>query len=321
MHNPFARLHAGWHPSGPARPPAGPYAVTCACGRVIHGTRSSRPQIVSCPACARPVFILPVCALAGALAEEKRRPRRRDPWRAPLVAAALTAVFVVAIYLVVLLQWKRSGPAPAAISEAGQVRQHIEAGHQKLAEGRFYKALEELNVALRLHDQAPGLLSAAENRQLQLLHQQTELLTRLLSPSLQEILREACEVRHEEEWQARFNDEYRGKAVVFDDVVRRDEHGVPMLHVYEVRVGMETARVALEDLMLLRQLPREPPQRLLFGVRLASLAREKGGRWVFRLQPDSAVLLTDPGAVAACGLGPLDAELLEVLRRQEEWLK
>lgn len=321
MHNPFARLHARWHSSGPALPSAGPYAVSCACGQVLQGTRSSRHQIVSCPACARPVFILPLCALAVALAEARRRPRRRDPWRTPLVAAALTAAFVVAIYLIVWLQWKRVGPAPAAIAESGQVRQHIEAGRQKLAEGRFYKALEELNAALRLHDQSPGLLSTAENRQLLHLHQQTELLTRLLSPSLQEILREACEVRHEEEWQARFNDEYRGKAVVFDDVVRRDEHGVPLLHVYEVRAGMETARVALDDLTLLRQLPLEPPPRLLFGVRLASLAREKGGRWVFRLQPDSAVLLTDPGAVAACGLGPLDAELLEVLRRQAGWLK
>jgi hypothetical protein len=79
--------------------------------------------------------------------------------------------------------------------------------------------------------------------------------------------------------------------------------------------------VALEDLTLLQHLPLDPPQRLLFGARLANLSREKGGRWVYRLQPESAVLLTEPDAVAACGLGPLDAETLEVLRRQEEWLR
>ena len=62
------------------------------------------------------------------------------------------------------------------------------------------------------------------------------------------------------------------------------------------------------------------PRRLLFGARLASVDRE-GGAWVVRFERASGVLLTDEGAVAACGLPPLDTELREVLRQQDLWLK
>ena len=42
--------------------------------------------------------------------------------------------------------------------------------------------------------------------------------------------------------------------------------------------------------------------------------------WVIRFEPNSAVLLTDEGATAACYPGPMDAELQALLRRQEESL-
>jgi hypothetical protein len=227
---------------------------------------------------------------------------------------------VVALFLTLLPLLQRAGPSAAPVPESDRLRQRIEAGRRKLEDGQFRGALDDLSAALGMCELHPELLSQGEARQVQHLHRQGDLLARLLKPSLQEILHQAAQVRHEDEWQGRFNDDYRGKAVMFDGVVRRDADGLPALRDYEVRAGAETARVALEDLDLLRRLPLEPPPRLLFGARLASLSRERGGRWVFRLQPDSGVLLTDPGAVAACGLAPLDAELLEVLRRQEEWL-
>lgn len=77
----------------------------------------------------------------------------------------------------------------------------------------------------------------------------------------------------------------------------------------------------LTDLTILSRLPLERPYRVLFGARLASVGREAGGRLVVRFQPDSGVLLTDPGAVRACLLGqPPDDALSEVLRRQQDWL-
>ncbi len=90
---------------------------------------------------------------------------------------------------------------------------------------------------------------------------------------------------------------------------------------YVVRGGDVEARVALEDVPLLKQLPLDPPRRWLFGARLASCQREEGGVWVLRFEPQSAVLLTDEGAAAVCCPGPMDAELRAVLRRQQEWLE
>ncbi|HEY7424467.1 MAG TPA: hypothetical protein VH682_09585, partial [Gemmataceae bacterium] len=145
------------------------------------------------------------------------------------------------------------------------------------------------------------------------------LLAHLLDNPLEDILQQAMQHRDVEEWHAKFED-YRGRTVIFDDVLRQDAPGRPALSFYVVRAAEVEARVALEDLTLLRQLPLDPPRRWLFGARLASCRREEGGVWVFRFEPESAVLLTDEAAAAACCPGPLDDELREVLRRQDEWL-
>jgi hypothetical protein len=194
-------------------------------------------------------------------------------------------------------------------------------GRQALAEGRFRLALRKLNAAIALREQDSGLLNAAQHRTLNQLQRQADLLARLSSRSLEQILLEASQVRDAEEWQARFNDFDRGKTVLFDDVVGRDVLGRPALTFYAVHVQDEVARVALEDLTLLQQLPLDPAVRMLFGGRLARCGREKGGAWVVRFQPGSAVLLTDTGAAEACCPVPLDPELHEVLRRQAGWLQ
>jgi hypothetical protein len=192
-------------------------------------------------------------------------------------------------------------------------------GQQALAEGKFRLALRELNGAVALRDKEPGLLTSAQHRRLNQLQRQGDLLARLCPRSLEEILHQASLVRDPEEWQAQFND-YRGKTILFDDLVGRDALGRPVLQFYVVHVHDETARVALEDLELLQHLALDPPVRMLFGARLARCGREKDGAWVVRFEPDSAVLLTDAGAAEACCPAPLDAGLHEVLRRQEGWL-
>jgi hypothetical protein len=85
-------------------------------------------------------------------------------------------------------------------------------------------------------------------------------------------------------------------------------------------VNEEKVRLRLE-LKLLERLPLDPPRRLVFGASLASVAREAGGVWVVRFEPDSAVLLTEEGAVEASGLAPVDPEMRAVLRQQAEWLR
>lgn len=331
MHNPLVRLRGWWRPH-PDFEPGVRYAVTCACGVALSGVRRRERQVLPCPACGRSVFVLPyeTFSIAGNGKEAgpvRDAPPRHPPalagwraWRAPLVAAGLTTGLLVALSLALLPRLQRVGPSDESVPAGERLRQRIESGRRKLADGQFRGALDDLDAALRISELHPERLAPEEARRVRQLHRQGDLLAHLLKPSLEEILQQALQVRHEGEWQGRFNDDYRGKAVVFDDAVRRDADGSLSPQVYEVRAGRETARVALDGLELFGDLPPDPPPRLLFGARLAGLSRERGGRWVFRFQPDSGVLLTDPGAVAACGLAPLDAELLEVLRRQEEWL-
>ena len=90
------------------------------------------------------------------------------------------------------------------------------------------------------------------------------LLARLLHQSLEEIVEQGQMLRRPDEWQEQFKD-YQGRAVLFEDVVRRDENGLFHLSVYQVRAGEEKAVVRL-DLDLLRRLPLDQPRRLLFGA-------------------------------------------------------
>ena len=155
-----------------------------------------------------------------------------------------------------------------------------------------------------------------ERSRLEQLHRQSDLLDRLLSVPLQEIVKEASSTP-ESEWPTRFADQYQDRSVLFDDLVRHDASGRPTLSTYEVRLGDEKVRLAVDELTLLRRLPLDPPPRLFFGARLAKVSREPGG-WVIHFDPDSGVLLTDPDA-ALCV--PLDEELQKVLAWQEKWLR
>jgi hypothetical protein len=203
---------------------------------------------------------------------------------------------------------------------AADARALTEAGRRELREGNVRLALKELKAALEQHNRNPNALNREELHQLNQLRRQSELLAHLLDNPLEEVLQHALQIRNEDEWRAKFED-YRGRGVVFEDVLRRDAAGRPVLGVYVLRAGDMEARIALEDLSLLRHLPLDPPRRWLFGARLASCQREAGGVWTVRFEPESAVLLTDEAAVSACWPGPIDDELRAVLRRQDEWLR
>ncbi len=193
-------------------------------------------------------------------------------------------------------------------------------GERQLRQGNVFLALNSLNNALEQPSNHANALSREEHHRLQQLWRQTDMLVRLLDLSLEDIVHQAKQHRSDEEWRAKF-EQYRGRTVVFDDVLRRDLEDRPTLGSYVVRDGDTEARVALDDLVLLRQLPLEPPRRWLFGARLADCRRESGGLWVFRFEPDSAVLFSDDVAAAVCCPAPLDEELLGVIKRQDEWLR
>jgi hypothetical protein len=239
----------------------------------------------------------------------------------PALAAVLTLAGVVGLFLAFWPQLIREprGDERARASATG-VSERIEAGRRALADSNFRLAQRLFGEARSRAEGEAGLLSRDELRGLIQLQRQSELLALLLDDSLQEIVHRGALHRQEEEWQAKFASDFRGRSVIFDDEVLLEE-GRPVLRFYTVRVGDETVRLALEDLKLLRDLQADLPRRLLFGARLADVAREAGGRWAVRFEADSGVLLTDEGAVAACLPGQPDAGLRDVLRWQKDWIQ
>jgi hypothetical protein len=244
--------------------------------------------------------------------------RLRRPWR---LGVTVTALLVLAA-LGGVLRFRSASPEltrpTAAIEVLLEIRAHVDAGRNSLRQGNFQLAAEELNTAVRQRDQYPDLLARTERNQLTHLWRQAVLLGDLLSESLEEILRRLAG-QQERERQAAFARRYAGAAVVFDAQVWRDASGHYHLD-YRLFDGVVPARVEIQDLTLLQDLPLQNPQRLVFGARLAGIQREPAGKWIVRFDPESTVLFTDPDAIAASCAQPHDPDLLEVLRRQRDWL-
>ena len=319
----------GWWRALRSRTGKMPFTVFCRCGQALHGERRRRHQVLPCPACRRPVFILPRSPFPDRpspvrAGEETRLPGRSSlarwlvVWRRPLIAALVTLLLLGLIFWGLLPYLSRP---PAPLPPDNEARGQLEAARQALREGSFHKAMEAMTAATRARDRRPDALTPEEDRQLEQLRRQVQLLDDLLSIPLQELLRQANSVQREDEWQRHFERDYRGRSVLFDDEVGLDADGRAVLRFYEVRVGEETARVTVSDLTLLAKFPLQPPQRLLFGGRLASFARAEDGVWEIGFEPQSGVLLTDEDVLAAWRPPLVDAELREVLNRQAQWLR
>ena len=175
------------------------------------------------------------------------------------MAALLTLAAVVLIFIWLLpTLTRREPPAPP------DIRAKVAEGRELLRQEEFHGAAEDLGDARRLSEEWPDQLSSAERLELMRLQPQVALIADLLSESLEEILQRADGNPAERE--AQFNRNYRGRAVIFDDVVMRDAAGRFELAVYEVRAGDSLARVELNKLKLLNGLPLAEPQRMLFGA-------------------------------------------------------
>lgn len=297
------------------------YEVSCRCGQPLRGDRQRARQIVRCPSCGRKRLVLPSSPwLTPAENSGRLRSSARLNLRSLLLAIFAGGVLAMGVSFLLVRPYLRRPGTTADAASVQDARALLQAGEHQLREGNIRLADKELNAAITQHTAHPDALNREEHHHLQQLRRQTDLLSRLLDQPLEEIVRQAMQHRSDEEWREKFV-HYRGRTVVFDDVLRRDMQGRLALGFYVVRVEEATARVALEDLTLLRQLPLDPSRRWLFGARLASCQREEGGNWVLRFEPDSGVLLTDENVAAACCPRPLEKELLDVLKRQNEWLK
>jgi DNA-directed RNA polymerase subunit RPC12/RpoP len=296
------------------------YELSCRCGRPLRGQRERTRQIIACPLCGRKRFILPKSPWLAPASSITGAQATRLNVRRLLSVIVLGGALAMGLIFLLARPYLRRPPVSGDATATADSHTLLEAGERELREGNVRLALQELNAARARHDLFGDALNREERQHLEQLRRQCDLLARLLDQPLEDIVQQARQHRSDEEWREKFED-YRGRAVVFDDVLRRDARGRPVLGFYVVRAGDTEARIALEDLQLLRQLPLEPPRRWLFGARLADCRREDGGSWVFHFERDSAVLLTDESAAAACCPHPLDKELLAVLKRQDEWLR
>ncbi len=277
---------------------SGGYTVSCPCGQACHGQRQARHQVLKCPRCGHAVFVLPRSPFHAHGAAAARRAPLSLAWLMPVVAGAITLSVLVALFFVLrpyLVRQGRRGDAALTL------RQQIESGKQALARGAFQRAAEELRTAWQESQARPEALSVSELRELRDLDRQADLLAGLLSQSLQELLEQATATESDDEWQVRFRKDYLGKAIVLDAFARLDQKGRPELSLKMIQSGEAQARLAWDTVQLLADLSLGvAPRRVVFGVRLASFAREPGGRWVIGFQPDSGVLITDIDAFRAC---------------------
>jgi hypothetical protein len=293
------------------------YRAACVCGNELSGPRRRRPQTVRCPSCARPAFVLghsPYPPIAG------RGPRRRW-WGRPLVAAVVTLAVIALLFVWLGPRLRRGDEPPEAPPYAELARERLADARKLLAKGSFHRAAEEARAAADARDRVPAQLSRDEHFQINQTLLEADLLDRLLPVPLEALLAQAEAARDPEQWQARFRRDYQGRAALFYAAVRL-EGRTPVFVDDRVRGGGTTARVSLDGLQALAELHLTPGQRLLFGARLASFARQDDG-WVIRLEPDSGVLLTDLEVLRRCppDLIALDDEAPEVLRRQERELR
>jgi hypothetical protein len=195
--------------------------------------------------------------------------------------------------------WLRAGPPDVVLKNA---RDNLAVGNFRLA----LAGLQELAA-----ERKPG---APPRRQWEPLLAQAALLADLSAESLEEILTHAAGVRGDE-WEADFPARYCGKAFLFDLEINGPAGG-PYQHSWRLPAGV---RMQFAELRLLHLLPLEKPTRLLFGARLARMHRDSPASWEVAFEPDSGVLITDPGAAAACCPFLGEEELHALVRRQADW--
>jgi hypothetical protein len=299
----------------------------CHCGQFLRGERQRRHQVVTCAHCGRRAFVLPRSpfdhveedSASGTVAVPRSWLRS---WKAALLAGAISAALLLVIFLVAwpYLPRKEEKTGETQSEDAkGLLLKNMESGQEALAQGKFHLALQALDEAVRARDRHRHLLRPAQHRLLNQLHRQADLLARLSPLSLQEIVRQATLARDPKEWALEF-EQYRGRSFVFDDAVRRDAEGRLKLAHDVVDVNGGLARLALDDLAILKDLRLDDAPRLIFGARLARCELEEGGSWVIHFEPQSGVLLTDPDAAQAASPCALDPGLKTTLQRQQQWL-
>lgn len=276
--------------------------------------RGSRRQTVRCLACGELVFVLPVSPYAPATAPSPTPRTHWTIWRLPILAGSFTLLLVVAVYGVILVQFRDLPTPRTTLSLTEQIESNLVAGREALRQRDFTEAEKLLRAARNGYQQQRDAIPASQGRRLIQLHRQAELLASRL-PDAFELMLQRWKMLEQNELEKVFAD-VRGKAVFFDLELRREAAGK---YHYERRLGAELPTLELHDLKLLNRLPlQNASQRVVFGARLAGLRRDAQNRFVVSFDPESGVLVTDEEVADVC-CPPLDESLHVVLVRQRDW--
>jgi hypothetical protein len=118
--------------------------------------------------------------------------------------------------------------------------------------------------------------------------------------SLEELIDEAGRTEPAD-WPRRFEVNYRGRAIIVDDVLVDDPlpggaGQAPLQLSYRILLGRgpqasRTGRIDVTGLKLFDDRARQDGESVLFGARLESVTLE-GNVWIVRLDPDSGVLMS-----------------------------
>jgi len=316
-----------WWGNGQSSSGVVPFEIVCSCGKAMRGRREERHQVVPCAGCGRRLFVLPMSRLpavgaspfaASSPPPASMLPKRRSPWLWPLLAGGATFV-IIAILFGVLLSSRltsRLGPPPPVDATAAEIDAGLNAARKALNEADFAKAAEDLAGVQATLIRQPDLLSAAETRKVHQMQRQAALVADWRRQPLERLLRNWAPL-DDEDWERVVRGRL-GQPVMFDVELRCEANG--RYQVKFPRPGSEMIRLDLQNLKLLRRLPLNDRQRVLFGARLADVRREAAGVFAVTLEPDSGVLLTDPAVVGAVSLQAPDQALQEVVQKQCRWV-
>lgn len=281
-----------------------PFGVSCACGQRLTGLRRSRHQVVPCPQCREPVFVLPASpwpslpprvvepADVSTPAASPTLAVKAQPWLGPALAGGIVLALFLVISTVVVLTF-----LPSLASEhSTAIQQHLDEARQALADGKLASAAGQLN-------EAGGLIKAGGGRgeqieEVRTLQRQLAVLTHRLDEALEDLLLRAAHVAAED-WQRTFQERYLGKAVVFETWLLPDADKPERRQTaYQLRAGRERGRLLVEAPRLESHMGRIVLGGLLESVRLESVEGVNEPIWIVRLQPTTVTSITDPGALA-----------------------
>jgi hypothetical protein len=234
-----------------------------------------------------------------------------------LAIATLFALAAIGTAVLLTRTHETSAPSTEAPPTQEQLERQVQDAWAALADGAYPRAERGFKSALEIQRRL-GNPSAVEQRRLNRLHRQASLLADLLAETPAAIVRQSIGLP-EADWQEIFRQRYAGRAIVLDDAISRNTAG-QYQYAFHIVVLNNEARIDLAQLRVLRDLPLFQPQRMLIGMRLAGMRREPAGGWTILLDPDSGVLFTDVEMLAGLSI-PVDAELREVLKRQQVWLE